>query len=227
MSNPDKSWLAAGALPPLAVALWLALGAGGVHAADEDKRLQAARDTLRRAQQQLQQSQTERSALQRDKASLAEERDKLSQALAASEAKLRSVSARQTQLSGTVASTEAEAVKLRDELAREAGARQELARQLEAQQVRGSAMQQALEDQTRVTAAVTALLQRSVQSLSESEAKNRELHALGLQALQAYLHDTPVAQRAHDEPFLGLGLVSLEGRAEELRRAMAAQQIGR
>lgn len=227
MPTPDKSWLAASALPPLAVALWLALGSGGAHAADEDKRLQAARDTLRRAQQQLQQAQTERSTLQREKAALAEERDKLAQALAASQTRERGAASKQAGLASEVSASKGEAERLAAELARESEARQTLARQLAAEQASSATTRQALEDQKRVTAAVSALLERSVQSLAETEARNRELQALGLQALQAYLNDTPVAMRARDEPFLGLGQVALQNRAEELRRAMAAQQIGR
>lgn len=227
MPTPEKSWLAASALPPLALALWLALGASGAHAADEDKRLQAARDTLRRAQQQLQQAQAERSTLQRDKAALAEERDKLAQALAASQTRERGAASKQAGLASEVSASKGETERLAAELAREAEARQTLARQLAAEQATSATTRQALEDQKRVTAAVSALLERSVQALAENEARNRELQALGQQALQAYLNDTPVAQRARDEPFLGLGRVELENRAEELRRAMAAQKIGR
>jgi chromosome segregation ATPase len=227
MNPPERSWLAASALPPLAVALWLALGGTAVHAADEDKRLQAARDTLRRAQQQLQQAQAERSTLQREKAALAEERDKLAQALAEAQGRQRSAAAQQTQLGSQLARTESESAGLRAELGRETEARQALARQLETQQARAAGLQQALDEQKRVTVSVSGLLQRSVQALGEAEARNRELQALGQQALQAYLNDTPVAMRARDEPFLGLGRVALESRAEELRRAMAAQQVVR
>lgn len=224
---PPKTFVTASLLPPLALALWLALGAGSAHAADDDKRLAQARDAMRRAQQSLQQTQSERSALQRDKAALEAERDRLAAALADAETRQRSSAAQQARLSGSLSGAERQRESTQAELAKERTARLAVDRELQAQQARSAASQQALEEQRRITAATSGLLERSVQALAQAEARNRELLALGTQALEAYLNDTPVAMRARDEPFLGLGRVTLESRAEGLRQAMAAQTTGR
>ena len=82
-----------------------------------------------------------------------------------------------------------------------------------------------LDEQHRTTQAVGALLARSVKSLAAAEEANRQLHALGLKAVEAYTERTPEANRAKGEPFLGLATVRLENEAEALRRAMDAQRV--
>ena len=84
-----------------------------------------------------------------------------------------------------------------------------------------------MDEQRRLNAAVVALLERSVAALAGAEAKNRTLHKLGLQAVEAWRIATPEGQHAGDEPFFGIASVRLEDQAETLRQALDAQRSTR
>lgn len=202
--------------------VWLAL-TGIAHAADTgDKRLAQAREVARQAQAAMQQAQQERDSLRQQQTTLAAEKDQLTQRLDRTEGERRTLQARERQQAEALRQAQEEAAHLRAELADET-ARRTNGEQKAADEL--TQARQALAAQRQVTASVTNLLERSVSALARAEEANRQLHALGLQAVQAYTERTPEAMRTRSEPFLGLGAVALDNEAETLRRALDAQRV--
>lgn len=190
----------------------LAAGHPAAQAADgADKRVAAAREAARKAQAAQQQAEQERDRLRQEQAGLNSRQTQLERELGGSRAQVRSA---QTAL----AQVQAERDRLRDELARLKSEQQQLAD-------RESQAQQALAAQRQLTQTLTGLLERSVAALGRAEQANRELHGLGLKAVEAYTQRTPDAWLARSEPFMGLGAVTLENEAEALRQALDAQRV--
>ena len=209
-----------------ALLLGLLLATGMAHAQD-DKRSVQLREAAKRAQAATQQAQQELATVKAERDQLAQagqgQRDQLAQV----QAQGRAAAGQAARLKASVAQMTAERDQLKADLAREVAAREALALQFEKSQATAQATTQALDEQRRTTQALSALLERSVKSLTAAEEANRQLQALGLQAVAAYEADTPVAARARDEPFLGLAAVRLTDEAEVLRKAMAAQVLVR
>lgn len=206
------------------LALALLAGHGTLAAPPADpaeRRVQQARDLARQAQAALQQARQERDALQAASAATQAEKQALADRLAAAESRARSTQARDHE---ALATAQAELARLREELAAERQAREQ--QQARADEALAAARQE-LAGQRQVAASVTALLERSTTALARAEQANRELHTLGLQAVDAYTRRTPEAMRAHDEPFLGLGKVALQDEADRLRQALDAQRVVR
>lgn len=188
----------------------------------EDKRLVQAKEAARKAQAALQQVQQERDALHQQQATTAAEKETLAQQLAQIEARARNGQARQAQTHQALGQAHAELERVRSDLASERSRREKAEADAAEATARG---QQALLAQRQVTAALSALLEKSVQALAQAEQANRQLHGLGLQAVDAYTQRTPEAMRTRSEPFLQIGAVRLEEQAEVLRKAMDAQRV--
>jgi chromosome segregation ATPase len=194
----------------------------GLGHAEDDKRSAQLREAARRAQQQLQQAQQELSIVKAERDKLAAQEQSTQQALAVEKAQSRGQA---VSLRTSLDRAKAEAERLQVDLKNEQAQREALTRGLEEAQTKLQATAQTLEEQRRITQAVTALLERSVKALASAEDANRQLHALGLKAVNAYTQATPEAMRAHDEPFLGLAAVRLDNEGEVLKREMANQRI--
>lgn len=201
----------------------LSLASGAADPAD--RRVEQMREMARQAQQALQASQAEQAKLQGEKAALAGEQAKLAQSLSAAEAKARAGSAREQRLQASVTELSAERDRLKQELAAQAEALATMQQGLDSTATQLGTAQRVAAEQRQTTVAVTALLERSVQSLEKAEAANRELLRLGLQAADAYARETPEGMRSRDNPVGGFAAVRIESRAEELRRDMARQRI--
>lgn len=207
----------------LILGLALSVSAGLALAADNgDKRLAQAKEAARKAQAALQQAQQERDTLRQQQATTAAEKDALDQRLVKVQAEVRSSQSRQAQQSQALAGAQAELARVRAELADER-ARREKAEATAAETL--AQAQQAVLAQRQVTASVSALLEKSTAALARAEEANRNLHGLGLQAVDAYTQRTPEAMRTRSEPFLALGAVKLEDEAETLRKALDAQRV--
>jgi chromosome segregation ATPase len=192
--------------------------------AQEDKRLTLARESLRRAQTALQAAQQEKQALQRDKVTLEADRMSLEQALAAARKAEKAALGQRQALDAEVRRVGAERDRLAAELASLRSDQAAVVLQLEETQRQLASAVLARDEQLRLKAVLLALLERSVATLSEAEAKNRELYRLGQQVLDAWRGATPEAQRAESEPLLGIASVQLEDQAESLRRLLDAQR---
>jgi chromosome segregation ATPase len=205
-------------------AFTLALGLAAAHAED-DKRSAQLREAARRAQAAAQQAQQELGNVKAERDKLASEQAARQQAAEAAQKQQRAQAGQLAQSRQALAQSESERDQLRDALARETVAREQLQQQLDALQAEKFAAARSLDEQRRVTQAVTALLERSVKALAAAEDANRRLHSLGLAAVKAYTEATPEAMRAQSEPFLRLGAVDLENEAESLRRELDAQRM--
>ncbi|MFZ5551295.1 MAG: hypothetical protein ACOZJX_21545 [Pseudomonadota bacterium] len=205
------------------VTMMLVLAAQGPYAADaNDKRLALAKEAARRAQAALQQAQQERDTLRQQQAGTAAENEAMARQLTQARAEARQEQARQARQQQALTQAEAELERLRAELAAERGQREKTETSA-AEAV--SRAQAELLAQRQVTASLSALLAKSVQALSRAEEANRQLHGLGLQAVEAYTRRTPEAMRTRSEPFLQIGAVRLEEEAETLRKAMDLQRV--
>jgi len=184
------------------------------------------REALRRAQAALQQAQGERDALQAQKAALETERgaaaitaEKLRRQLVAAHLeaqKLRDEARRAT------ADLEAERTRMAEarrtaEMAateREASLRQQLA-----------AMQRERDERTLANASLVTELERRTAALEDARGRVRELHALGIEAVDRYREKSPQDQRLQNEPVFGFGAVRIENVAEDLRMRLDAQRL--
>ncbi|MBQ0942885.1 hypothetical protein KAK07_06030 [Ideonella sp. 4Y16] len=193
--------------------------------AQDDKRSAALREAARRAQAAAQ-------AAQQEAAQLRSERDALARADQTRQTELDQRRTAQRTAAGQLAAArqalaqaQAERDRLNADHDRTRGERDEIAQRLQRQQAETERLQSELAEQRRLTQTLSALLQRSTQSLAAAESANRQLQTLGLQAVDAYQHATPEAMRARDEPFLGLAAVRLGNEAELLRREMGALKL--
>jgi len=187
-------------------------------AAEPDKRLQQAREAARAAQAAAQTAQQDKAAALRERDAAAEERDKLARAAGSARRESAAQLARLQAL-------EAERLTLQQAQLADQSQIKSLTEALQTAQELAGASALALAEQRRSTSAVVALLQRSTAALARTEAANRQLHTLGLQAVEAWATRTPEAMRQRDEPFLQLGLVDLENEAEGLRKQLDALQL--
>lgn len=208
----------------LALSLTLSLPTGNAHAED-DKRAVQLREAARSAQAAAQRAQQELAAVKDERDRLIQDDDARRAKLVEAQAQGRATAGQVVGLKVSLAQVSAERERLKADLADVLSGQAALKLQLEKAQAAVMASTQALDEQRRTTQAVSSLLERSVKSLAAAEQANRQLHALGLQAVNAYVQATPEAVRARDEPFLGLAAVTLEDRAEALRRALAEQRV--
>lgn len=73
--------------------------------------------------------------------------------------------------------------------------------------------------------ALSQLLERSTQALSDAEAKNHKLYALGQELTQLYIGRSRLDTALQQDPVLGLTAVRFEDQAEKLRAELAAQRV--
>lgn len=193
--------------------------------AQDDKRSAALRDAARRAQAAAQAAQQEAAGLRSERDALARAGESRQTELDQARAAQRSTAGQLAAARQALAQSQAERDTLKADLARSSAERDEGAQRLVRQQAEAERLQAELAEQRRLTQTLAGLLEHSVQSLSAAETANRQLQALGLQAVDAYQHATPEAMRARDEPFLGLAAVRLGNQAELLRREMGALKL--
>lgn len=188
----------------------------------QDAKVSKEREALRRAQTALRAAQEQQSSLQAD-------RDK---ALADAQAARQAVSGAQAQAAGIaqrLKARETELDTLRGQLqsAREA---QQDAEARAAQREQGLQQQlQALRQESgarlQANQALAELLERSTRSLADAEAKNRQLHAIGLDLLRRWQGRPALDTALLQDPVLGLTAVRFEDQAEALRTALEAQRL--
>ena len=210
----------------LAMALTLAfLSSARPAAAEDDKRATREREALRRSQLALRSAQESQAALQRDKAGLVLERDKLDaeskrtgKALEGAQAQSRQARGDLARAQAALAAAQAELEKAREESQRARTTLQTRLDELE----RGLAdARRQLAERTASNTTIAALLARSTEALTDAERRNRELYSLGRKLLDELRGEAGGLR----EPFLQLGRIENENRAEELRSQIDKQQI--
>jgi len=214
-------------------ALWLALAAASAllppspaYAQATDARASREREALRRAQASLQEAQQQRDALQAEKAGLDKARTEAEaaagqqrKALAVALANVKRLRDELTRLQAEQAadgSRHGDAIRAAESVA--AGREQALQRQL-AQALRES------ESRRQANAGLATLLATRSQALDDAARRNRELHALGLEALARYRDKGVVDQALQGDPVLGFTAVRIENVAEQLRQRLDALQL--
>lgn len=188
-------------------------------AAAQDSR---EREALRRAQAALNDTRRELAALQPERAQLLRDREAAAAQAAAAEQARQALQAQhgrlQQQLAALRTDQQVQLQALRS--AQEAQAAADAQRHAQATAdaaAQATALQQRLAEQQRSNAAVTALLERATQALAASEDRNRQLHALALQAVERYRSKTPTEAALQGDPLLGLTQIRIDNVAEELR----------
>lgn len=203
----------------LLLALLCASSAWGQPA--EDKRLMQARDMARQATEQAQQAQKDLAVARRERDSLLADKAKLEAELA--EERRSSHNAR-AQLSEERGQRQGQIGDIQASLEAERSARSQQDAQLAALREQVSNAERALAEQRQLTQTVSSLLEQSVQALERAETSNRELHSLGLQAVQAW-REAAAGSGLGREPFLQLTQVRVNSQAEQLRRQMDHRQL--
>ena len=179
------------------------------------------RAQLRRAQAALQAAQVQVDGLSAEKAALATEKAVLTDDVQRQRLALRS---QQQQRELALAQT----AQLRQDVAA-ASSRQQ---QAEAQTAeREAQLEQQLAklrnegtELRQSNVSLAALLERKTQALTAAEVKNRELHALGLQAVEMWRNKTPFEASLASGTLFGTSKVREEDAAEALRARIDAQR---
>lgn len=201
----------------LALALAVTAGQTIAQAKPEDRE----RIQLRRMQAALQESQAHLAALQAEKAGWQRDKETHTAELQRSQAGARGLQAQQEQ-------AQRQLEQLRQQLAQAGTTAQQT--QAAAGEREAALQQQLLRQQREVAelrqgnAALAGLLERKTQALVAAEARNRELHGLGMEAVDRWLAKTPGELNLQREPLLGWGAVRAEDRAEALRARIDAQR---
>jgi len=206
----------------LLAGLCCGLLSGGASA--QDGKASKEREALRRAQSALREVQSQQSSLQAEKATLEKESARLTAAADGARAQARGGEAKlkRSEQQREQAQTELEALRRELQQAQDAAVGREQALQ---QQV--LTQRRELAERTQATQSLTALIERSTEALAETEAKNRQLYAIGQDLVQRYLSRTPAEITALGDPLFGLGAVRMENQAEEFRNKLAQQRTVR
>lgn len=195
----------------------------------QDASTSREREALRRAQSALQQAQQQRDALQAEKAEL--ERRQTEQAAltqkqqtqAKAELKrLHTLAREQDGLRSQWAAEQAALAALREStLADKARAESHLAEaNRQAAQWRAER-----DDRTAANRALVTRLEAATQALADAQARNRQLHAVGQEAIQRLRGLTPAERALLDDPILGLTAVRIGSEAEDLLLRLDAQRL--
>lgn len=197
-------------------------------AADVDKK-DRDKEMLRRTQMALRAEQEQRSAAERERGALSAEKMKLQDELKRGSAQLAAVQGQSRQARVQLEQAQAEIAQLRAELEAQKAASEQARADLQARLDTTTRQlvdtRRTLAERTSANEQLIAVLERSTQALSQAEAKNRELHAAALKAVQAYRDKGLGAVVAQREPVFGIGAVQLENVAEELRTQIDAQRV--
>lgn len=194
----------------------------------QDAAASREREALRRAQSALQQAQQQRDALQAEKATL--ERRQVEQATLAQKQqiqaraelnRLRTLEREQDTLHAQLATERAALAALRESsLAAKAQDETRLAEaSRQATQWRGER-----DERTAANRALVARLEAATQALAEAQERNRQLHAVGQEAIQRLRGLSPAERALLDDPILGLTAVRLGSEAEDLLVRLDAQR---
>jgi chromosome segregation ATPase len=184
------------------------------------------REALRRAQAALLEAQQQRDAALADKSKLQRSADD-----AALQSK--AVAGRQAALQREIARQREELRGLQAELqsARDAAAQAEVASRTQAEEATARSRQQLAAAQAEAaerTAAkrtLVARLEATTAALARSEQLRRDLHGLGLQAVQRYREKGVLTGALQNEPVLGLAGVRVENVASELADRIEAAMV--
>lgn len=207
----------------LSLAAWVlgALVALPAVAQDDASRAGREREALRRTQAALRDAQAQQSALAREKAELAGERDKLDETARRSQSQLSASRAEASRLNATLAKADDElaAAKAQQEAARkDADARiADLGQQL-------AQARRLADERAKANAVLVALLERATRSLATAEKANRDMHALGVQMIDLIRGKSVLSGGTPVDPVLGFGQIRLENEAEDLRDKLDAVQ---
>lgn len=185
----------------------------------EERRLQMTRDALREAQSALQAARNKEATLSRENAELKAERDRLADEAKGQAGRVQAARAQAERTAAESARHAEEAEGLRTTLrATQEQLAQSRERERELTQ-RALAAEATVRERQQANQGLTRLLERAVQDLTQSETRNREMHAAAQRILDAYRE----TGRDH-ERVIGLEQVAVESRAEALRQALDAQR---
>lgn len=186
------------------LALALVLQGSAAMAQDKPSR---EREALRRVQQALRSAQEEAATLQRDKAQLAAEKEAIASDKGRLDQALRQSAAKASAVAAQAQSAQARVTQLEAELS---AARQEL----DALKSQVATLTKQSQEQQQTVVAVRGLLQRNVQARQVLEARNAALYKVGAAAIEMYRSSRPKETLARQEPFFGMGTVTIENVAE-------------
>ena len=204
-------------------------------AAQDSKTVSREREALRRAQASPRETQQARDALQADKARLEAEAGALTgklksqqaglAAARSAQAELRTLRAAHQQLADELAHAKAAATAAEASAAaalRDAEARSATRQQDHQQQI--ASLRQERDERSSANRALVARLEAATQALAEAQQRNRQLHAVGEEAIKRLRGRTPVDDLLLKERVLGLAAVRLDSQAEDLLMRLDAQR---
>jgi chromosome segregation ATPase len=195
----------------------------------DDKSASRDKEMLRRTQQALKAEQDQHSAAEQEKSALATDKAKLQNEIKKNSAQLASVQAQSRGARAELDRAHAEVDRLKAELdatrTADEQAQGALKQSVERLGLQLSQTQRLLSERTSANQTLISLLERSLESLAGAEAKNRELHAAGLKAVEAYRQKGVGAALAQREPVFGFGAVQVDNVAEGLRSQLDAQRV--
>lgn len=205
--------------PMFALLMLMAVSAFAQQATPEANR---ERVQLRRAQAALQAAQAQVDGLTAEKAALAKEKTAQAEDVLRQRAALRNQQQQREQAQSQI-------VQLRQDIAVASAHHQ----QAEAEAVeRETLLQQQMATHRRELAELrqsntnlVSLLERKTIALSAAEAKNRELHRLGLQAVELWRNKTPFEADLASGSVFGVARVREEDAAEALRIGIDGQRL--
>ena len=181
------------------------------------------RTQLRRAQAALQESQTKLDALQAEKAALIADKATLSADMQRQRTASRGQQVQREQaLQGQVEQIRKEAA------AATAGQQQKQAQATEREaqlQAQLTKSRQELAELRQSNTGLAALLTGKTEALTTAAEMNRELHALGMLAIERWLNKTQFEGSLQTEPLFGINGVRVEDSAEALRARIDAQRL--
>ena len=189
----------------MVVACTLLALAGSAQSADKASR---EREALRRVQQALRAAQEEQTTLQSDKAKLAADKESISRDLSKLDGELKRTSSKVGSAQAEARAAQARSAQLDAELG-------SVKLELEALKLKHDEQDNALREVQSRVVRVTAMLERSTQTQALLEARNQALYKVGVSAVELYRSRRPTETLARQEPFFGLGVVSIENVAEQ------------
>lgn len=205
-------------------ALFLLCASLAVGVQAQDAKASKEREALRRAQAALRAAQEQQSSLQADKA-------KAEAGAAAAQKEASSMRAQVASGAARLKAREAELEALRTQLLAARQAQQEgEAKAGEREQALQQQLLAARQDSAarlQANQSLAQLLQRSTQALADAEAKNHQLHALGLDLVKRWQGRSTLDKALLDDPVLGLTAVRFEDQAEKLRTELDALRLVR
>jgi predicted nucleic acid-binding Zn-ribbon protein len=204
----------------LSLALLLCMAGVSLHAEASDKKASRERAALRRVQQQLSQVQGQISALEQEKAKLAEDLDKAQESSVTMNSKAKQLQReldagkqRQTSLGDELAHAREELAAATRNLAETRNTLAETTRTL-----------QQTESEKRDLQAIKAFKEREI---SSCEGKNVALYELGRSLMERFEHKSCGEALIQNEPFTGLKKVETENLLEEYRDKLDEQRLVR